>query len=153
MFREIIVVAVFVATAFAKPSQNECNKGPFYWCKDKETATRCGVVAFCNVIKSDKIRFKGDTDKAKKPLLDAKPVKVSFYYESLCPGCRQVWATQLYATYQKLASSGIVEFEIVPYGNAQEQRYGSSWYFTCQHGPNECLGKFIMTKQIKTLKI
>lgn len=139
MFRGIVFVAVLVTVVYTKPQQNECDKGPSYWCKNKETATKCGVAAFCNVMKSDdKIRF-GE----KKPVLDAPPVKVSFYYESLCPGCRQVWATQLYSTYQKLASSGIVEFEIVPYGNAQEQPYGSSWYFTCQHGPTECVGEFV----------
>ena len=50
---------------------------------------------------------------------DAAPVKVSLYYESLCPGCRQFIHTQLYPTFQKLSSSGILEVELVPYGNAQ----------------------------------
>lgn len=35
----------------------------------------------------------------------------------------------------------IVNFEMWPYGNAQETQYNSTyWHFTCQHGTSECIG-------------
>lgn len=35
----------------------------------------------------------------------------------------------------------IVDFEMWPYGNAQETQYNSTyWHFSCQHGTNECIG-------------
>jgi len=139
MLRSIIFISVTITLALAK-EKNECNKGPSYWCKDEDTAIRCGVQSFCNVIKkNEKIRFHPEVK------VSAPRVNVSFYYEALCPGCREVWLSQLWPTFQALASSGIVNFEFVPYGNAQEQPYGSSWYFTCQHGPNECVGNIIET--------
>ena len=133
-----VVIALFgVANAQPRRESSPCNRGPAYWCRNDETANECGVHAFCNLLKDDqKIKF---NQPAK--IETAPPVNVSFYYESLCPGCKQVWATELYPTYQKLAGSGIVNFEFIPYGNAREQSYGSSWIFTCQHGPAECVGK------------
>lgn len=142
MMKAIFLVAALIALASAKP-RHGCNKGPSYWCQSEVTAKECGVINFCkatSMTENTKLRFQPS---AKKSVLDAPPVNVSFYYESLCPGCREVWSTQLYPTYQKLAKTGIVNFEIVPFGNAQEQPYGSSWYFTCQHGPNECIGNII----------
>ena len=131
-----IVVIIFAGVASAEKS--DCNRGPTYWCRDEDTATKCGVQAFCNLLKNDdsKIKFHPSVSRNAAPA-----VNVSFYYESLCPGCRQVWATQVFPTFQALGGSGIVNFEFVPYGNAREQPYGSSWMFTCQHGANECLGR------------
>lgn len=142
MMRTFILLAAFIAVISATLVENECNKGPSYWCQNEATAKKCGALSICKVMsgeKDTKIRF----HPAKESVADAPAVKVSFYYESLCPGCREVWSSQLFPTYQKLASSGIVDFEFVPYGNAQEQPNGSSWYFTCQHGPNECVGNII----------
>lgn len=135
----IVAVVVLAGVASAISEKNDCNKGPSYWCRDQDTAIKCGVQAFCNLLKDDsKIKF--------QPTVKAAPaVNVSFYYESLCPGCRGVWADQLYPTFQALGGSGIVNFEFVPYGNAREQAYGSSWIFTCQHGASECLGNKIET--------
>ena len=57
--------------------------------------------------------------KRNKPLNAAQPIKVTLYYESLCPDCKQFILYQLYPTYQALASSGILELKLVPYGNAR----------------------------------
>lgn len=125
---------------------NDCMDGPSYWCKSDKNAKECGVQLFCNAMKGsqEKITFHPKEEKkVKKPVLDGPPVNVSFYYESLCPGCREVWKDQLYPTYQKLASSGIVNFFFVPYGNAQEQQSGNQWIFYCQHGAAECTGNLI----------
>ena len=132
-------VAVVVLAGVASAAvQDDCKQGPSYWCRDQETSIKCGAQAFCNLLKDDsKIKFQPTVNRETA----APAVNVSFYYESLCPGCREVWRDQLYPTFQALGASGIVNFEFVPYGNAREQAYGSSWIFTCQHGPSECLGK------------
>jgi interferon gamma-inducible protein 30 len=49
-------------------------------------------------------------------------VKVTLYYESLCPACQDFIIQQIYPT---LAASGvrdIVDLRLVPYGNAREQQ-------------------------------
>jgi interferon gamma-inducible protein 30 len=43
----------------------------------------------------------------------------------------------------------ICELGLFPYGNANRTRNGSSWSFTCQHGPRECQGNIIETCAIK----
>ena len=57
---------------------------------------------------------------------DAAPVKVTLYYESLCPDCKQFIQSQLWPTYQKLSSTGILDLEMVPYGNARVSSYHNS---------------------------
>lgn len=52
----------------------------------------------------------------------APKVEIALYYESLCGGCRQFIETQFYPTFQKVGQ--IMEVILVPYGNAQESRYG-----------------------------
>lgn len=73
----------------------------------------------------------------------ADKVNVSLYYESLCPGCRQFLVLQLMPTFIML--NDIMNLELVPYGNAQEKQVGDKFEFTCQHGPDECLGNMIET--------
>lgn len=43
----------------------------------------------------------------------------------------------------------ICNFNLYPYGNAKRVQNGSSWAFTCQHGPAECQGNLIETCAIK----
>ncbi|KAI5622245.1 gamma-interferon-inducible lysosomal thiol reductase precursor, partial [Silurus asotus] len=70
-------------------------------------------------------------------------VNVSLYYESLCGGCRQFLALELLPTLIML--SDIMAVDLVPYGNAEEKQVGDKYEFTCQHGPDECLGNMIET--------
>ena len=143
-----VVTVVALARLASAVVQNDCNRGPNYWCRDQETSIKCGVQAFCNLLNDNsKIKFQSTVEAA------APAVNVSFYYESLCPGCREVWKDQLYPTFQALGGSGIVNFEFVPYGNAREQAYGSSWIFTCQHGASECLGKLVFFHVVKDQSI
>ncbi|KAK3531854.1 hypothetical protein QTP70_032493, partial [Hemibagrus guttatus] len=39
----------------------------------------------------------------------------------------------------------IMSVELIPYGNAEEKQVGDKYAFTCQHGPDECLGNMIET--------
>ncbi|ELT91216.1 hypothetical protein CAPTEDRAFT_134055, partial [Capitella teleta] len=80
----------------------------------------------------------------------AKPVQFALYYESLCPDCHIFFRNQLWPTFQKVSS--ILNITLVPYGLAQVKAVGDHWKFTCQHGPNECLGNVIETCAIHLLK-
>jgi len=62
-------------------------------------------------------------------------VKIDLYFESLCPGCRQFIQTSLKNASKATDFWKICDFNFFPYGNARKQQNGSSWSFTCQHGP------------------
>lgn len=69
----------------------------------------------------------------------AKPVKISLYYESLCPDSRAFVLTQLAPTYEKLGQN--ITLELVPFGNVNVTKHANSTpTYVCQHGPNECYG-------------
>ncbi|KAF5308634.1 hypothetical protein FQR65_LT06095 [Abscondita terminalis] len=65
-------------------------------------------------------------------------LKVSIYYESLCPDSIRFLTNQLYPAYYKINSSLALDF--VPYGKASHTCDGDRCQFSCQHGPNECSG-------------
>ncbi|XP_013783612.1 gamma-interferon-inducible lysosomal thiol reductase-like isoform X1 [Limulus polyphemus] len=75
--------------------------------------------------------------------VDAPPVSLGLYYESLCPYCRQFIVGQLWPTYSHL--SVVMNLTLVPFGNAQVTKDGDKWKFTCQHGPNECYSNIVQT--------
>ena len=43
----------------------------------------------------------------------------------------------------------ICDIQLYPYGFTKRQFNGTSWSFTCQHGPRECQGNIIETCAIK----
>ncbi|KAJ9582816.1 hypothetical protein L9F63_022835, partial [Diploptera punctata] len=66
-------------------------------------------------------------------------VRLSVYYESLCPDSIRFIKYQLHPTYLLLGNYMHVDF--VPYGKASQSRKPNGGYsFQCQHGPNECKG-------------
>lgn len=72
----------------------------------------------------------------------ATPVKVSVYYESLCPDSYSFIVRQLYPTWQNL--SDIFTPEIYAYGKAQETEKSDQFECQCQHGPGECKGNIML---------
>jgi len=72
-------------------------------------------------------------------------VKVTLYYESLCPYCRAFMTGSLYNAWTTPGIQGIFDLDLIPYGNAKEVQQGGNWTFTCQHGTLECLGNLIET--------
>merc|ERR1711997_496910 len=66
-------------------------------------------------------------------------LKLTLYYESLCPDCKIFVNDQLYPTAQTLGQHFDVEFK--PFGFADwTEKDGGGYEFTCQHGPPECQG-------------
>uniref|UniRef100_A0A2P2IBH2 Gamma-interferon-inducible lysosomal thiol reductase-like n=1 Tax=Hirondellea gigas TaxID=1518452 RepID=A0A2P2IBH2_9CRUS len=75
------------------------------------------------------------------------PVRVTVYFEALCPDSRRLFRKQLGPTYRQLRD--IMQLEYVPFGKAVATPRLSNGRITidfeCQHGPRECLGNRIMS--------
>ncbi|CAG9859699.1 unnamed protein product [Phyllotreta striolata] len=72
-------------------------------------------------------------------LAEGLNVKVSVYYESLCPDSVNFITNQFWPTYKNIGSPDIL-VDLIPYGKASETNRSGQWVFTCQHGPDECYG-------------
>ncbi|KAK6186960.1 hypothetical protein SNE40_006215 [Patella caerulea] len=120
----IVILVNFISTSLS----TNCNFPPDLWCSSKEIAELCKVTEQC-AANSWNVK------------LDGPLVNFTLYYESLCPYCREFIVDQLFPAYQAVGE--IMNLTIVPYGNAQETLHGSLWAYTCQHGPNECVGNLI----------
>ncbi|KAK9717460.1 Gamma interferon inducible lysosomal thiol reductase (GILT) [Popillia japonica] len=68
-------------------------------------------------------------------------IKVSVFYESLCPDSIRFITQQLYPNYDAVSTYITVDF--VPYGKATHTLNDGVWEFQCQHGPNECHGNML----------
>jgi len=69
---------------------------------------------------------------------DEPNVKLSLYFESLCPYCKRFITEQLGPNFE--AFEKYMEVHLNPFGNARE-RHGRR--FECQHGSAECKGSII----------
>ncbi|XP_022910307.1 GILT-like protein 1 [Onthophagus taurus] len=74
-------------------------------------------------------------------LSSQEPLKVSVFYESLCPDSIRFITQQLAPNYDALAEKIFVDF--VPYGKATHELIDDKWHFECQHGENECYGNMM----------
>ncbi|XP_022333354.2 gamma-interferon-inducible lysosomal thiol reductase-like [Crassostrea virginica] len=132
---KLLVFATFLV--FVTSLETKCNVPPEFWCSSEEIARECNVHEECH-------RYYESKAKADK-------VKLTLYFESLCPDCKNFFRTQLTKTYTNLVD--IMDLTLVPYGNAREEKDASGkWKFTCQHGENECVGNLIETCAIHLLK-
>jgi len=62
------------------------------------------------------------------------------YYESQCPGCREMLTESFNEAFHKEGFLDMATVTLVPYGNAQETETSDGVYeFECQHGPSECV--------------
>lgn len=65
--------------------------------------------------------------------VSSQNVKVDFYSESECPGCKGYCTSQVADAVKNVGS--IMNLTFYPYGNAQENQSSTGeWVFTCQHG-------------------
>jgi len=68
---------------------------------------------------------------------EIQPMKISVFYETLCPYSVKFLREQLVPTYLKFKDYLLID--LVPYGNAKTIQYTDGTYgFECQHGPREC---------------
>ncbi|XP_069985912.1 GILT-like protein 1 [Penaeus vannamei] len=74
---------------------------------------------------------------------EAAKVKVTVFYEALCPDSRNFITTQLYPVWNELKN--ITELDINAYGKAHEQGTGDESTLRCQHGPRECAANAMLT--------
>lgn len=66
---------------------------------------------------------------------ESQKVKLSVYYEALCPYCANFIVNSL-AKIFKNGLISIIDLKLIPWGNAYLED-NSTWI--CQHGPDECL--------------
>ncbi|XP_044757425.1 GILT-like protein 1 isoform X2 [Coccinella septempunctata] len=63
-------------------------------------------------------------------------LKVSVYYESLCPYSIDFIKTKIFPHYKEFQN--YVRLEWIPYGKANQTLINGKWSFKCQHGRDEC---------------
>ncbi|KAL7634274.1 UNVERIFIED_CONTAM: hypothetical protein RMT77_015604 [Armadillidium vulgare] len=64
-------------------------------------------------------------------------IRVTVFYEALCPDSRDFVVRQLLPAYRIMGD--VITVELVPYGKAQSSiSPNGRKTFTCQHGPREC---------------
>jgi len=114
-----------------------CEFHPSLWCSSEEIAKKCQVEDQC-------VNHFAN--------LEYSPVKFTLYYESLCPDCIQLIKKQLWPTWKTIQNTKVFDLDLVPYGNADEFQRDGKWYFTCQHGLNECAKNLIETCSLHIMK-
>lgn len=135
--KNFLAIVVFSVFWFSTVSSLTCDFPSRLWCSSTEIARACKVEQQC----AARISTHSGTR--------APKVNFGVYYETLCPDSIEFIASQLSPTFFKIGS--IINLELVPYGKAKEKQVQSKWEFTCQHGPDECLGNLIQTCGIHIL--
>ncbi|XP_030029414.2 GILT-like protein 1 [Manduca sexta] len=77
-------------------------------------------------------------------------VKITVYYETLCPASVRFLTHQLKPVVEKLSS--YLDVQLVPYGHARTYKSGDRYLFRCQHGPAECYGNKLHACAIDALQ-
>jgi interferon gamma-inducible protein 30 len=82
----------------------------------------------------------------------AEKIRIDLYYESQCPGCKQLITTSFAEAMKTDGFLDMAEIYFWPYGNARETQTANGWEFTCQHGAAECQYNFIETCAVKLIE-
>ncbi|VDO63006.1 unnamed protein product [Onchocerca flexuosa] len=77
-----------------------CNIPPDLWCDSYESARRCNVIQQCDQFRHTNL-----------------PIKLSLYYEALCPYCQRFISNHLGIIYNQFR--GLIELEMIPWGNSK----------------------------------
>ncbi|XP_063241951.1 GILT-like protein 1 isoform X2 [Bacillus rossius redtenbacheri] len=78
-------------------------------------------------------------------------VKVSVFYESLCPDSIRFIDEQLYPTWTNLTEK-YLSVDFIPYGKASHRSADGRWSFSCQHGDTECRGNEVQACALRQLR-
>ncbi|VDK77944.1 unnamed protein product [Litomosoides sigmodontis] len=108
-----------------------CDLPPELWCDSYESARRCNVKQQCDQFRHVKL-----------------PLKLSLYYEALCPYCQRFIANHLGNIYNQFR--GLIELEMVPWGNSKLLKNGT---IRCNHGPTECKANKLQSCVLEYAKI
>jgi interferon gamma-inducible protein 30/cytochrome c oxidase assembly factor 7 len=85
------------------------------------------------------------------PAATQAKLKVSVYYETLCPDSIRFITTQLYPAYKELPE--YLELDFVPYGFADiTSAPNGTFSFSCHHGDEECYGNKVHACAIAQLE-
>jgi len=162
------MVLFSVCTASLTPEATFWYDRPTYWWKSNYTAAdECSSVTYCSIeekpkfyssyfmktnsgysmISSSNISLPDITAPRKR--LPAPPVNVTFYYEPLCSGCKDIFTRQIFPTFTTLDSTNILNLQLVPFGDTQEFTYGGKFVLSCEPDSEKCLGKKIESCAIK----
>ncbi|RXG73041.1 hypothetical protein Avbf_02823 [Armadillidium vulgare] len=74
----------------------------------------------------------------------ADPVKVTVFYESLCPYSREFFVDQLAPTYESVGEIMLVETYAYGFETEIARPSGDGYTFSCQHGSDECYGNKLL---------
>ncbi|XP_063972838.1 gamma-interferon-inducible lysosomal thiol reductase-like [Diachasmimorpha longicaudata] len=117
------------------------------------TLIALAVVFLWIFVRNDRIDEVGDFKKLSVmpvPRIKHEKVKITVYYEALCPDSRSFVVRQVVPTYQKIPDNVVVQ--MVPYGKATTIPGPNGYTFNCQHGPRECEANTIHACAIDVIK-
>lgn len=78
---------------------------------------------------------------------------IDVYVESLCPDCMDFITGSFKEFLNHPDHAKLASVNFYPYGNAHETKIDKGYEFSCQHGPNECLGNIIETCALNNTSI
>uniref|UniRef100_A0A1I7SVS1 Saposin A-type domain-containing protein n=2 Tax=Bursaphelenchus xylophilus TaxID=6326 RepID=A0A1I7SVS1_BURXY len=119
----MLVLLTFLGlTVIVHSSDIDCGRvPPSLWCLNQNLAAKCNVAEQCEAYLT---KSKG------------QKLQLTLLYETLCIDCEEFMTGTFYHDiYLKYGSK--VDFELVPYGNAEMDKQGN---VKCQHGKAECEG-------------
>jgi interferon gamma-inducible protein 30 len=83
----------------------------------------------------------------------ADKIKIDLFFESQCPGCKQMITTSFAEAMKADGFLNMAEVNFWPYGNAHMTYTTETGFeFTCQHGTAECQYNFIETCALNLIK-
>jgi len=82
-------------------------------------------------------------NKNQKNQEDQNLPQIDLYFETLCPGCQYFITNSFQEFLNNPEHSQLAKVNFHPYGNAIEEKKGSKYEFTCQHGETECYGNTV----------
>lgn len=102
------------------------------------------LIAAIFILKSVHVIFEMASIERRKEVIkdnELEKVKVTVYYEALCPDSKNFIVRQLLPLYSSLP--GYFKLDLVPYGKAKTIEVKGNLSFRCQHGTVECIANKI----------
>ncbi|KAJ0182565.1 hypothetical protein K1T71_001934 [Dendrolimus kikuchii] len=100
----------------------------------QKSVTQLSEVGLIHYLSNQSNILELEDDKYNKHKQDK--VKVRVYYEALCPDSKHFFIKHLGPVTEKL--SEFLDVTLIPYGKAKTKEENGKYYFTCQHGEEEC---------------